>query len=168
MQWQACYQQKQWQFAFHPWLPEHFISGKTTHRALSSLGAKWRTNSKQAMVTSRNCSQPITSTHLSLKSILNSCRFSVKLTWMEIKCNWAAFLDSPIFIRLNCPNSDSRTSHFVGLWRFYYCFTDASFPMIACGEKSPVHHMMIVTRLGHDKYWLQGPALFVGKSICGS
>ena len=40
-------------------------------------------------------------------------RFNVELTWMGIKCNHAAFPDSPNF-GPNCPDSDSTTSHFTG------------------------------------------------------
>lgn len=43
------------------------------------------------------------------------------LTLMGIKCNRANFLDSPNFIGPNCPNSDSKMSHFVGHVRLSQC-----------------------------------------------
>ena len=70
-------------------------------------------------------------------------RFSAVLTWKRIKCNRVALLDSPDFIGLNCPNS--QTSHFAGLWGFYYCFIDVSFTLLAFGKKSSVR--LITSRL---------------------
>ena len=39
-------------------------------------------------------------------------QINVKLIWTGIKFNRAALLDSPNFIGQNCPDSDSKTSHF--------------------------------------------------------
>ena len=90
-------------------------------------------------------------------------RFSAQLTWMGIRCNRAALLDSPHFIRCNCPNSDSKTSHLAEVVRLLLPFTDTSFTALAFWKKVPsASHDNVITGPGHNKNCLQGLALFVG------
>ena len=64
-------------------------------------------------------------------------RFRGKLTWMLIKCYWAAPLHSPNSIGLNCPNSDSKTSHFRGGVRLLLPFNRCIFHNVSFWDKVP-------------------------------
>ena len=82
---------------FHHWLP--VPQSPVSHRIrlylwrwLSSWGAIEHADSKLQL------------------NVLANFRFSTELTWMGIKCKWAAPLDSPNFIGPNFLNSYSKTS----------------------------------------------------------
>ena len=83
------------------------------------------------------------------------------LIWTGIKCNWAVLIDPSNFIGLDCPNSDRKLSHLLGVVRLLLPFYRSVFHSVSFGKKFPVHRMTI-TRLGHNKNWLQGLELLVG------
>ena len=81
---------------------------------------------------------------------ISNLRFSslAWLTWMGIKWNWAAIIDS------HCSNFDNKMNHLPTLWGFYDHFTD--FRNVSFWGKVPsASHDDVITWLGHDKNCLQ-------------
>ena len=84
-------------------------------------------------------------------------RFGVKLTWMGIKCNRAALLDSLNIIGPNRPNSDCKTTNYTGFARRLLPYYRLVFNNVSFFEK-----LNVITRLGHDKKFALRPGALCG------